>query len=65
MHKYDKSVFTTELIFYSTPELNGEFPSAFCWGNQGDANFRVSLKKYVIPAAQDSGVWLNFLKISL
>lgn len=27
-----------------------KIPQAFCRGNKGDANFRVSQQKYVIPA---------------
>lgn len=51
MCKYHKLLLAAELIFCSNPKSNVKIPLAFCRGNQGDANFRVGLQRYVIPAA--------------
>lgn len=37
------------LFFCHNPKFNEAVPQAFCRGNQGDANFQVSLQKH--PAA--------------
>lgn len=48
--KYHKLEFTTELIFCSNPKSSLKIKEAFWPGNQGDADFWVSLQEYVIPA---------------
>ena len=48
--KYHKLEFTTELIFCNNPKSSLKIKEAFWPGNQGDADFLVSLPKYVIPA---------------
>ena len=48
MCKYHKLVFDTEIIFSDDPKHSQKNLQASCRWNQGDANFRVSLQKYVI-----------------
>ena len=40
-------------FYFRSPIRNPiqKIPLAFCRGNQGDANFRISLQKCIIPAA--------------
>lgn len=48
---YHKPLFAAEFIFCKNPKSNQKIPLDFCWRNQGDANLREGLQKYVIPAA--------------
>ncbi len=41
----------TDHIFSNNPKANGKVPWAVCWWNEGNVDFWVGLRKYIILAA--------------